>query len=159
MKKGTFTALFLATAAVTVPGCSSIQMTSNMNGRRLTEGDTVPEAHIHSDVWGIYFLGFQCLPVITGSARDPGSFHFFKDTVTTNAAAEMVTRKSEELGAGTVTDLTTDWSSSWQTYTLLFWLKEAQASGNAVSVPPAPHRSPPETAGANETRQTEKAAR
>nr|HPJ73139.1 hypothetical protein [bacterium] len=89
-------------------------------------------AHIHSDIWGIYFLGFECMPLITGSRSDPGSYHFFRDTVSTNSAASMVTEKSEELGADTVTDLTTDWSSEWQTYTLLFWLKEAQASGNAV---------------------------
>ncbi|MEA1926589.1 MAG: hypothetical protein U9N73_00155 [Candidatus Auribacterota bacterium] len=48
----------------------------------------------------------------------------------------MVTEKSREIGATAVTDLKTDWESNWQTVTLIFWLKEAQASGNAVILPP-----------------------
>ncbi len=113
-------------------GCSSIVTTSEFHGQNLTEFGAEPVAHIHSDIWGIYFLGFQSCPVITGSYREPGSYHFFRDTVSTSSATEMVTEKSRELGATTVTDLKTDWDSSWQTFTLFFWLKEAQSSGNAV---------------------------
>ena len=113
-------------------GCSSIVTTSKFHGQELTESAAEPVAHIHSDIWGIYFLGFQSCPIITGSDKNPGSFRLFRDTVTTNTAVEMVMKKSRELGATTVTDLKTDWDSTWQTFTLIFWLKEAQSSGNAV---------------------------
>ena len=126
----------LGVLGIIIMGCSSIVTTSKFHGQQLTEIGAEPVAHIHSDIWGIYFLGFQSCPVITGSYKNPGSYHFFRDTVTTNTASEMVTEKSREMGATAVTDLDTDWDSSWQTFTLIFWLKEAQASGNAVIIPP-----------------------
>jgi hypothetical protein len=89
-------------------------------------------AHIHSDIWGIYFLGLESCPIITGSASQPGSYHYFRNIASTNSAVEMVLEESRNLGADAVLDLKTDWDSSWQAYTLIFWLKEAQASGNAV---------------------------
>jgi len=124
----------LGALGIIILGCSSIVTTSKFHGQQLTETEAETVAHIHSDIWGIYFLGFQSCPVITGSYKKPGSYHFFRDTVDTNTASEMVTEKSREMGATTVTDLDTDWDSSWQTFTLIFWLKEAQASGNAVII-------------------------
>jgi len=115
-----------------ISSCSSVITTSEFHGLQITETGDEPVAHIHSDIWGIYFLGFQSCPVITGSYKNPGSYHFFRDTVDTNTASEMVTEQAREMGATAVTDLETDWDSSWQAYTLIFWLKEAQASGNAV---------------------------
>jgi hypothetical protein len=126
------TMVFLGILGIFILGCSSIVTTSEFSGQMLTETGDEPVAHIHSDIWGIYFLGFQSCPVITGSYKEPGSYHFFRDTVDTNTAAGMVTEKSKEMGATAVIDLETDWDSSWQTFTLIFWLKEAQASGNAV---------------------------
>ncbi len=126
------TMTLLGALGIIILGCSSIVTTSEFSGQMLTENGDEPVAHIHSDIWGIYFLGFQSCPVITGSYKKPGSYHFFRDTVDTNTAARMVTEKSKEMGATAVTDLDTDWDSSWQTFTLIFWLKEAQASGNAV---------------------------
>lgn len=120
------------TVMILSPGCSSIVTTSEFHGQELIEFGAEPVAHIHSDIWGIYFLGFQSCPVITGSYLEPGSYHFFRDTVSTNTAAEMVMKESRELSATTVTNLKTDWDSSWQTFSLFFWLKEAQSSGNAV---------------------------
>jgi len=130
------TMTLLGALGIIILGCSSIVTTSKFHGQQLTETGAETVAHIHSDIWGIYFLGFQSCPVITGSYKNPGSYHFFRDTVDTNTASEMVTEKSREMGATTVTDLDTDWDSSWQTFTLIFWLKEAQASGNAVIIPP-----------------------
>ena len=126
----------LGALGIIILGCSSIVTTSKFHGQQLTETGAETVAHIHSDIWGIYFLGFQSCPVITGSYKNPGSYHFFRDTVDTNTASEMITEKSREMGATTVTDLDTDWDSSWQTFTLIFWLKEAQASGNAVIILP-----------------------
>ena len=128
------TMTLLGALGIIILGCSSIVTTSKFHGQQLTETGAETVAHIHSDIWGIYFLGFQSCPVITGSYKNPGSYHFFRDTVDTNTASEMVTEKSREMGATTVTDLDTDWDSSWQTFTLIFWLKEAQASGNAVII-------------------------
>ena len=125
----------LGALGIIILGCSSIVTTSKFHGQQLTETGDEPVAHIHSDIWGIYFLGFQSCPVITGSYKEPGSYHFFRDTVDTNTAAGMVTGKSKEMGANAVADLETDWDSSWQTFTLIFWLKEAQASGNAIIIP------------------------
>jgi len=130
------TMTLLGALGIIILGCSSIVTTSKFHGQQLTETGAETVAHIHSDIWGIYFLGFQSCPVITGSYKNPGSYHFFRDTVDTNTASQMVTEKSREMGATTVTDLDTDWDSSWQTFTLIFWLKEAQASGNAVIIPP-----------------------
>ena len=137
MKRNHFgTMVFLGILGIFILGCSSIVATSEFSGQQLTETGDEPVAHIHSDIWGIYFLGFQSCPVITGSYKEPGSYHLFRDTVDTNTAAGMVTEKSKEMGATAVTDLKTDWDSNWQTFTLIFWLKEAQASGNAVIILP-----------------------
>lgn len=126
-------AIISASAALLISaGCSSVISTTNLSGSELSDSGARPVAHIHSDIWGIYFLGFESCPVITGSASKPGSYHFFRNIATTNSAAEMVLKESRKLGADAVIDLKTDWDSSWQSYTLLFWLKEAQASGNAV---------------------------
>ncbi len=113
-------------------GCSSVTSTSDFSGVALSSCGARPVAHVHSDIWGIYFLGFESCPIITGSVSHPGSFHFFRNFATTNSAAEMVLEESRNLGANAVLNLKTDWDSSWQPYTLIFWLKEAQASGNAV---------------------------
>ena len=129
-----FKSLPLLAALLITAGCSSIDSTSDFKGNQLTGTGARPVAHIHSDVWGIYFLGFESCPVITGSCSDPGDWHFFKHTVSPNTAAEMVLEESRQQGADAVIDLKTDWDSSWQAATLIFWLKEAQASGNAVKL-------------------------
>ena len=90
--------VFIGAMAVVISGCSSIVTTSEFHGQELTESESEPVAHIHSDIWGIYFLGFQSCPVITGSYKDPGSYHFFRDTVTTNTAAEILGEKKPGTG-------------------------------------------------------------
>jgi hypothetical protein len=121
-----------AAVLILAAGCSTVVTTNEFSGLFLGESGTRPLAHIHSDIWGIYFLGFESCPVITGSKSKPGRFHFFRHTASTAAAAEMVMEESRKLGADSVLNLKTDWDSSWQAYTLIFWLKEAQASGSAV---------------------------
>jgi len=123
---------FSLAALLIAAGCSSIDSTSDFKGNQLTETGARPVSHIHSDIWGIYFLGFESCPVITGSYSEPGDWHLFSHTVSPNTAAEMVLEESRKQGADAVIDLKTDWDSSWQAATLIFWLKEAQASGNAV---------------------------
>ena len=115
-------------------GCSSIESTSDFKQNKLSEGGAQPIAHIHSDIWGIYFLGFESFPVITGSSSEPGEWHWFRHTVSPSAAAEMVFDESRRQEADAVINLKTDWDSSWQTATLIFWLKEAQASGSAIKL-------------------------
>ena len=124
--------LVLSAAGITAVACSSIESTSNFGGTEVAESGARPVSHLHSDIWGIYFLGFESCPVITGSYREPGSYHFFRHTVRPGTAAEMVLEESRKQGADAVLDLKTDWDSSWQTFSIFFWLKEAQASGNAV---------------------------
>ncbi len=135
-------------ALLLLAGCSSVVSTTDISGVALSSCGARPIAHVHSDIWGIYFLGFESCPVITGSASHPGSYHFFRNFATTNDAAEMVLEESRNLGADAVLDLKTDWDSSWQAYTLIFWLKEAQASGNAVILNEDEEDPPPaETSG------------
>ncbi len=121
-------------ALILAAGCSTVVTTNDFSGLALGESGARPVAHIHSDIWGIYFLGFESCPVITGSRKEPGGWHFFKNTATTASAAGMVMEESRKLGADSVLNLKTDWDSSWQSYTLIFWLKEAQASGSAVTL-------------------------
>jgi len=126
--------LGMAATLLLVVGCSSVQTTKEFHNEQLSLGQGQALAHIHSDVWGIYFLGFESMPVITGSYREPGDWRLFRHTVSPGRATEMVTAAAEEMGAEAVVDLDTDWSSEWQTFTLIFWLKEAQASGNAIDL-------------------------
>lgn len=129
-----FKSLPALAALLIATGCSSIESTSDFKGNELTETGARPVAHLHSDIWGIYFLGFESCPVITGDHQDPGGWRLFRHTVSPNTAAEMVLEESRKQEADAVIDLKTDWDSSWQAFTLIFWLKEAQASGNAVKL-------------------------
>jgi len=134
MKTGSVSIIgaLLIVGGIFAGGCSSVVTHTEFHGQKLTETGAEQVAHIHSDIWGIYFLGFQSCPVITGSYKNPGGFRLFRDTVTPGTAADMVAVKSRDLGADTVINLKTDWESGWQAYTLIFWLKEAQASGTAL---------------------------
>ena len=48
----------LGALGIIILGCSSIVTTSKFHGQQLTETGAETVAHIHSDIWGIYFLGF-----------------------------------------------------------------------------------------------------
>ena len=50
-----------------------------------------------------------------------------------DAVADMVTRKSKELGATHTLNLTSQRFSPWIAPLLLFWYKDTQVSGNAVN--------------------------
>ena len=115
--------------AVIFSGCSTIETTSRFNGRQLSASDSTPVAHVHADIWGIYIFNW---PLITGSPNKIGDITFFKNTVTVNDVIAMVINESKELDATKIIDLQSDWDSAWKVWTLIFWVKEAQASCNAI---------------------------
>ncbi len=122
----------LVAGMVFMAGCASVDVGKTFNDQRLTEQRYTPIAHINGDCWGIYFLSF--IPLVTGDTTTAGTqLAFLKDTVNVDAVADMVTRKSKELGATHTLNLTSQRVSSWIAPLLLFWYKDTQVSGNAVN--------------------------
>ncbi|MGD0999981.1 MAG: hypothetical protein ABSA67_04700 [Candidatus Brocadiia bacterium] len=122
----------LVAGTVFMVGCASVDVAKTFNDQRLTEQRYTPIAHINGDCWGIYFLSI--IPLVTGDTTTEGTqLAFLKDTVNVDAVADMVTRKSKELGATHTLNLTSQRFSSWIAPVLLFWYKDTQVSGNAVN--------------------------
>jgi hypothetical protein len=113
-------------------GCASVDVGKTFNDQRLTEERYTPVAHINGDCWGIYLLSF--IPLLTGDTTSDGpKIAVLQDTVNVNAVADMVTRKSKELGATHTVDLTSQRTSMWLGFLLIFWYKDTQVCGNAVN--------------------------
>ena len=66
-----------AAVVVVVSGCASVQVTelADLSGMKLTQAEE-PVAHINAQNWGFYFLS---VPLITGSAENPGKIAFFSE--------------------------------------------------------------------------------
>jgi hypothetical protein len=112
--------------AAALAGCSSIDTGTSLNGEKLTLPESTNVAHLNGYAWGIYFFG---LPLFAGSTSHPGTCAIFKDTIQVDNICSMITKKSKDLGATKLTDLSTRRSGSWF---ILFSYKEIEASGNAV---------------------------
>ncbi len=129
-------ALLLAMAVLAVAvvsGCASVQVTeqADLSGMKLTPTEE-PIAHINAQNWGFYFLS---VPLITGSAENPGKMAFFsEDSVTVPKTVNVLTKKAKELNATKVTAIASDRSSLMIPIPIpfLFYMKSTNASGNAV---------------------------
>ena len=119
-----------ACVAAAVAGCASVSVVKDLNGQKLTPGGEEPVAHINGDIYGYYLFG--CIPLITGDPQNPGSQSYFHNTVKAEDAVEMVTRKSKELGASKLTDLTSREDSTGLQTLFIVWYRDVQVSGNAV---------------------------
>lgn len=120
--------LLAAACAVTAffCGCASVQEATpkdlNSEGIAVT-GNTV--AHLNAENWGLYFFVF---PLITGSTDKPGEMEFLKDTVRVENVANLLTRKSKEMGATQTLNLV----SRHNTFVWWFGFRDVQISANAV---------------------------
>lgn len=123
--------MMVLAAAVMVAGltaCSSVETAPQLNNMNLTvNSSATPLAHLNGQVWGVYFLNL--LPVFSGNTAKVGQCVVFKDTVKVENAVRMITKKSENLGATALTDLTSIRSSFWF---FPFTVKTIDVSGNAV---------------------------
>ena len=132
MTRGTLRLASAALLALTVAGCTSVVVTTNLHGQELTPG-AKPIAHIYADNWGIYL--FYYIPLVTGDPSRPNGWRLFEDTVHIGPVVSMVARKAKELGATRTTDLST-YTVSYQSIPLLIWAKTVEVSGNASRVAP-----------------------
>jgi hypothetical protein len=127
-------AVVLASAASLLPGCSHVTAVRELNGQVLSEdGKTL--AHVNANCWGIYL--FNLIPIMSGSRDHPESPTMFEDTANVEDVVGLLTRKSKALGASRTSDLQSIADSWWQGWTLIFWMKAAYASGNAIADAPA----------------------
>jgi PBP1b-binding outer membrane lipoprotein LpoB len=129
MKK-MLTAAVAAVTIVVLAGCASVQTAGpeDLNTQKLTTTQGVTDvSHVHGLNWGFYLLS---IPIFSGSTEKPGSMLFNKDTVNVHSVVNMVTKKSQELGATHTVDLQSGASSMW--IFPVFFIKEVQVSGNAV---------------------------
>ena len=119
----------LGAAMVTVlamSGCSSLQTATpnDFNGQKTVPVGT-SVGHVSATNCGLYLLW---IPLITGSSENIGSPAFLQDMVNTRSLAGMVTKKSKEMQASKVLDLTTQNASGG----FIFYWPTSYASGNAV---------------------------
>ncbi|HPY91051.1 MAG TPA: hypothetical protein PLE92_01000 [Lentisphaeria bacterium] len=122
-----------AAVVVIVSGCASTQVTelADLSGMKLTSAEE-PIAHINAQNWGFYFLS---IPLITGSAENPGRIAFFsEDSVTVPKTVSVMTQKAKELNASKVTAISSDRSSLMIPFPFpfLFYMRSTNVSGNAV---------------------------
>ncbi len=122
-----------AAVVVVVSGCASVQVTelADLSGMKLTQTEE-PVAHINAQNWGFYFLS---VPLITGSAENPGKIAFFsEDSVNVPKTVGVMTKKAKELNATKVTAISSDRSSMMIPLPIpfLFYMKSTNVSGNAV---------------------------
>jgi len=121
-------------------GCASVSVvkTDHLNDQILSPGQE-PIAHIRTDNWGYYL--FRWIPLVSGNLKHPSAIQFpvfFRNVCNEKHVVDALTKKSKELGANVTTDIRTRDRSGWLSYTLIFWLMEMEASGNASKMPPPP---------------------
>ncbi|MEI7437262.1 MAG: hypothetical protein WCL16_10720 [bacterium] len=122
--------LMIAIAGLLLTGCASVDVCKTLNNQQLTTTGEKNIAHLHGDIYGYYLFGLW--PLFTGDPADSKRIAWFKDTVTEEAAVDMLTKKSMELGATKTTDLTSKTDSTGLNTLFLVWYYDVQASGNAV---------------------------
>src|SRR5262245_5991418 len=116
-------------------GCSSLTVVRELHNQRFMR-DEQPIAHISARVGGTYL--FYYIPLITGNSEQADRIRFFHDEQEVEHVVHMVTRKSKELGATSVTDLYS-WSDSvWMPISLIFWYRWTSVSANASVLAEAP---------------------
>ncbi|MBN1421682.1 MAG: hypothetical protein JXP34_23110 [Planctomycetes bacterium] len=123
---------FILVAAGLLSGCSHVEVAGveHLNGQTLSgEGRTI--AHLNASSWGIYL--FNWIPIVSGSRTTPGHYTFFQDTATVEDTVALLTSKARDLGADRTTDLQSLTDSWWQQWSLIFWMRAAYASGNAIA--------------------------
>jgi hypothetical protein len=126
--------LVLCSVAGGIAGCSHVDVARNLHDEEIAAG-AEPIAHVNASTWGIYL--FNWIPIITGNSEVPEDFTLFEHTVDLDRVVGMLTRKSKELGATHTLDIQSFKDSDWQSGSLIFWMRVAHASGNAVRIPPA----------------------
>jgi hypothetical protein len=116
-----------------VAGCATLKVvsTDQLNEQRLSESGT-PVAHLYLANWGIYLFGR--IPILTGDLANAGGLQIprlFTHNVRVDLLVERLTQESRQRGGTFLTDLRTRDRSVWMPLTLIFWLNEFEASGNA----------------------------
>ena len=132
MKKKLSLLLAMTGAAVLFAGCSTVQYAGSkeLNGQDITASGT-SVAHVSGYSSGLYLLS---IPLIVGSADNPGSITFGEDSVNVTAVTKMVTKKSKDLKGSKTIDLVSMTGSTNIPIPIpyLFYWKTAMVSGNSV---------------------------
>lgn len=119
-------------AIMLISSCATYQVSKDFNGQKV-EADSagaVPVAYIHAKNYGYYL--FNAVPLISGDCEKTGNTSWFTDNVNPENSVDLLTKKSKELGATNVTDISSTYRTSGM-YTLwIFWYRGAQSSGTAV---------------------------
>ena len=119
-------------AALLFCGCASVEVVKdqNLSGQKIANsGRTL--AHIDAQNWGIYLF---TIPLLTGSAEEPGAIRWNEDSVNVSAVTKMVTKKSAEKGGKRTIDLVsmTDSVNIPVPFPFILYWKTATVSGNSV---------------------------
>ncbi len=132
MKKKLSLLLALTGAAVLFAGCSTVQTADvkTFNNQSITASGT-SVAHVSGYTSGLYLLW---IPLLTGSAEEPGAIRWNEDSVNVNAVTKMVTKKSAEKGGKRTIDLVsmTDSVNIPVPFPFILYWKTATVSGNSV---------------------------
>lgn len=120
----------LAAALLVAGGCSSVHTTRSFNGLALSGGKQ-NVCHVNGKISGLYCFN---IPLMTGDPERPGSLIplFFRDSVSLDGVADMVSGEAKARGARELLDVTSDSSSIWLMPTWIFWWNVQTMSGNGV---------------------------
>ena len=114
--------------ALFASGCASLKVVDQLNGQQLSaDGEAL--AHIYGDTYGVYL--FYYIPLVAGRTERPGAPAFFSHTVKIDKVVDMVTKKSEELGASELADLQS-FTYSKAILPIILWSRRVEVSGNAI---------------------------
>ncbi len=104
--------------AIALTGCSIVQTAANadFHGQQIAAPNAGAQiGHVTAMTGGLYLFS---IPLITGSAVEPGFPVLLEDTVNSVVLSRMVTAKAKAMGGKKVADLTTSGDS---TGFIIYW--------------------------------------
>jgi len=121
--------LALIVSVLAITGCSSTSIAQNGN---FIVGPTGQPAmgQITYTNYGFYWC--NCVPVFCGSVLNPGGFALFTNTVTPELAVKAIGTQAKNNGASRIANVTTQFESRYNWYTVVFWTRTVQASATML---------------------------
>ncbi len=121
--------LALIVSVFAITGCSSTSIAQNGN---FIVGPTGQPAMGQITYTNYGFYLWNCVPMFSGSVLNPGGFALFTNTVTPELAVKAMGFQAKNNGATRIANVTTEFDSSYNWYTVFFWTRTVHASATML---------------------------